>query len=419
VTLDYSPHVIKSGINFRFGRQTDDRSSVAGSGLEPTVTFSGVAGFTSFALPASGATGINATDLTRLQNAINNLLGRVGTVSQAFVSDPDNPSQFAPAGTRWNFTAKYPELDFYVQDNWRIRPNLTLDLGVRWEVKLNPSSDGRPILVPNQSVTLGSAASNTLKWAPSDLFKNDFGKVLPSIGLAWDPFKSGKTSIRGNYRISSDRIATQLFAASIYQNIPGNVLGASNTTFGQGGGLFRNVGPVIAALAPSSTPEALRQPVAFGTGSINVIDPALQFPQIHSWTASFQREISKNNVVEVNYVGKHGVHLLGAYNANQVNINAKVAGQSESFLDAFNNIRANASYNSPLINLILSGDAANNGGTARFRALNTTNITQGNVGGLQWLHAGFRRLGGRKRQEFLVRRRREGQIQRYRARLDR
>jgi hypothetical protein len=380
VTLDYSPHVIKSGVNFRFGQQTDDRSSVAGIGIEPTVTFSGAAGYTGFALPAAGSTSINANDLTRLQNAVNNLLGRVGTVSQAFVSDPNNPGQFAPAATRWNYTAKYPELDFYAQDSWRLRPNLTLDLGVRWEIKLNPSSDGRPILIPNQPVTLGSAQTNTLKWTPGNLFKNDFGKVLPSIGFAWDPFKSGKTSIRANYRVSSDRIATQLFAASIYQNIPGNALGASNTTYGQGGGLFRNVGPVIAALAPSSTPDALRQPAAFSTSSINVIDPALQFPQVHSWTASFQREISKNNVLEINYIGKHGVHLLGGYNANQVNINAKVPGQGESFLDAFNNIRANPSYNSPLINLIFSGNAANNGGTARFRASNTSNISLGNVG---------------------------------------
>ncbi|MBO0857368.1 MAG: hypothetical protein J2P21_02750 [Chloracidobacterium sp.] len=323
---------------------------------------------------------INAVDLTRLQNTINDLLGRVGTVSQAFVSDPNNPGQFAPAGTRWLYTANYPELDFYAQDNWRLRPNLTLDLGVRWEIKLNPSSDGRPIMIPNQPLTLGSDPTNTLKWTPGDLFKNDFRKVLPSIGFAWDPFKSGRTSIRANYRISSDRIATQLFAGSIFLSTPGNALGATNTTYGQGGGLFRNVGPVIAALTPSSTPDALRQPVAFSTGSINVVDPSLQFPQVHSWTASFQREISKNNVLEINYIGKHAVHLLGGYNANQVNVNAKVPGQGESFLDAFNNIRANPSYNSPLINLIFSGNAANNGGTARFRATNTTNIPLGNVG---------------------------------------
>lgn len=379
VTLDYSPHVFKSGFNFRFGKQTDDRSSVAGVGIEPTVTLDSAAGFAGFALPATGATGINTNDLPRLQRAINNLLGRVGTVSQAFVSDPNNSGQFAPAGTRWIFTAKYPELDFYAQDNWRVRPNLTLDLGVRWEIKLNPSSDGRPILVPNQPFTLGSAPSNTLGWTAGDLFKNDFRKILPSIGFAWDPFKSGKTSIRANYRISSDRIATQLFAASLYQNIPGNALSASNTTFGQGGGLFRNVAPVIAALTPSSTPDALRRPAAFSVNSINVVDPALEFPQVHSWTASFQREISKNNVLEVNYVGKHAVHLLGAYNANQVNVNARVPGQSESFLDAFNNIRANSTYDSRLINLIFSGNAANSAGTARFRALDAAALSQGNV----------------------------------------
>ena len=50
-----------------------------------------------------------------------------------------------------------------------------------------------------------------------------------------------------------------------------------------------------------------------------------------------------------------------------------------NFLEAFNKVRASSSYNSPLINLIMSGNAANNGGTARFRALNTTNITQGSV----------------------------------------
>jgi hypothetical protein len=123
----------------------------------------------------------------------------------------------------------------------------------------------------------------------------------------------------------------------------------------------------------------LRQPPAFGTGSVGVIDPDLQFPQVHEWSLSFQREIG-NNVVEVNYIGKHAVHLLGGYNVNQVNIFASVPGVGESnFLEAFNKIRASSSYNSPLINFIMSGSANNNGGTARFRALNTTNITQGSV----------------------------------------
>jgi hypothetical protein len=379
-TLVRGGHTLKSGINFRFNRHRDDRSNVAGSAIEPVVTLSGTAGFAGFGLPVvAGNTSINNNDLVRLQNTIVDQLGRVGNVSRAFVLDPSKTSTFAPAGTRWLSEADYTELDFYFQDNWRLRSNLVLDLGVRWEAKLTPALNGRPILVPNQPVKLGAPPSNTLKWVEGDLFDSDFSKILPSVGFAWDPFGSGKTSIRGNYRIASDRIATFLFGSSIFQSTPGNNTATTNSNFGAAGGLFRNVGPVIGALAPTSTPDALRQPASFSTSSTSVIDPDLQFPQVHEWSLSVQREIGKN-VLEANYIGKHAVHLLGGYNVNQVNIFASVAGVSEAnFLDAFNKIRANPAYNSPLINLIMSGNAANNGGTARFRALNTASITQGSV----------------------------------------
>ena len=378
-TLVRGGHTLKGGINFRFNRHRDDRSNVAGSAIEPVVTLNGNAGFAGFNLPLAGSTSINNNDLVRLQNTIVDQLGRVGNVSRAFVLDPSNTSAFAPAGTRWLSEADYTELDFYFQDNWRLRSNLVLDLGVRWEAKLTPALNGRPILVPDQPVKLGAAPSNTLKWVEGDLFDSDFSKILPSVGFAWDPFESGKTSIRGNYRIASDRIATFLFGSSIFQSTPGNNTATTNSNFGASGGLFRNIGPVIAGLAPASTPAALRQPAQFSTSSTSVIDPDLQFPQVHEWSLSVQREIGKN-VLEANYIGKHAVHLLGGYNVNQVNIFASVAGVSEAnFLDAFNKIRANPAYNSPLINLIMSGNAANNGGTARFRSLNTTNITQGSV----------------------------------------
>lgn len=388
LTYLHGSHTFKGGFNLRVSRHKDDRSNVAGSAIEPVVSLNGsVGGVAGFGLPASGNTGINSTDLTRLQNTIADLLGRVGTVSQAFVLDPANPTAFAPAGTRWINEAVYHEFDFYFQDNWRFKSNLVFDLGLRWEVKLHPNVDARPILVPNQLVKLGAAPTNTIKWVEGDLFKNDYGKFLPSLGFAWDPFKSGKTSIRGNYRIASDRIATFLFGSSIFQSTPGNNTGPSNSAFGQGGGLVRNLAPVIAALVPTATPAALRQPPVFGTGSTSVIDPDLQFPQIHEWSLSFQREW-KRNVIEVNYIGKHGVHLLGGYNANQVNVFATIPGVNQSFLDAFNlirdDIRVNGpntiTYNSPLMNLLFTGNAANNAGTATFRAAATTNtISLGNV----------------------------------------
>jgi hypothetical protein len=387
ITSVRGSHTLKGGINFRFNRQNDDRSSVAGSAIEPIVTFGGTGGvfFSGFGLPSSGASSINSNDLTRLQNTIIDEIGKISSVSRAFVSDG---SAFAPAGTRWLNQVTYPELDFYFQDNWRFRSNLVFDLGVRWEAKLSPNVGGsRPSLIPNQPVKLGATPSNTLKWVEGDVYQNDLKKVLPSVGFAWDPFKSGKTSIRGNYRMASDRIATFLFGSSIYQSTPGNNTAVTNSAFGQAGGLYRNIGPVITNLTPSSTPSGLQQPPPFSTNSLSVIDPDLQFPQIHEWSISFQREI-KNNVIEVNYIGKHGVHLQGAYNVNQVNIFATVPGAGQNFLEAFNLIRADIAangantitYNSPLMNLLFTGNAANNAGTATFRSVATTNsISQGNV----------------------------------------
>lgn len=388
VTFDLSPHIIKAGTNMRFGRQIDDRSSVANTNVEPIVGFArddaNDPAFAPFCLPGSACnpSAINLpsstntdSDLNRLKSAIKDQLGWIRSYSQAFVSDQTNPGQFAPAGTRWNYSANYPELDFYVQDNWRFRPNLTFDIGLRWEAKLHPTSNDRPILQPNQPFVLGAAPSNTLRWTEGTLFDNDYSKFLPSIGFAYDPFKDGKTSIRANYRIASDRFGTQLFASAIFQNAPGNTFQGVPPAPYDNVVLLRNG---LENLAPTSSPDVLRQPAAFSSSrSINVIDPDLQFPVIHSWSVSVQREVFKDNVIEINYIGKKGTHLFGGYNSNQVDIFASRNGQT--FLDAFNQVRGNPTYSSPLINALYTGDPNNAAGTARFRATNTSAIASGNV----------------------------------------
>jgi hypothetical protein len=377
VTFDLSPHLIKTGINFRFGKQFDDRSSVFGTNVEPVITFSRTinSNFSTFGL-STAPTGLNANDFNTLRSQINDYLGRVGSYTQAFVTTPDG-SAFAPAGTRYNFTAYYPEYDFYIQDTWRFRPNLVFDIGVRYEPKLSPSSEGLPILRPDQSTTLGDAPSNTLKYVEGDLFKNDLNNFSPSVGLAWDPFKNGKTSIRANYRLAYDRISSFVFASSIFQSTPGNNFAfPTNNSYGEGGGLFRNIQPIVA----TGTPTQLRQAPAFGTGTLTVIDPNLEFPEIHQWFGGIQREIGFNSVLEVNYIGRRGTHLFGGYDANQVNINAKDPRFNETFLQAFNTVRAGG--DSPLINQLFLADTrrtASQTGSQFVRSQFSTNITTGSV----------------------------------------
>lgn len=379
MTMDFSPHILKAGINLRFGRGFDDRSSVAGTNIEPVVSFSRTnQSYTAFNLPSSG---INSNDLIRLQNTINDLLGRVSTYSQAFVVDENNTSAFAPAGTRWNYVAYYPELDFYFQDNWKVTPNFVLDLGVRYEVKLTPTSGtGRPVLRPNQPFVLGSPPSNSLQWEEGNLFDSDYTVILPTVGFAWDPLKDGKTSIRANYRISSDKFGTQFFGGSIFQSAPGNTLSGTDNGLSASTGLFLRNG--LPPLFPSRTPAELRQPQPFSTNAINVIDPDVQFPRIHSWTVSFQREVFKDNVVEVNYIGKKGTSLFGGYDANQVNINARL--NNTTFVEAFNQVRG-GSMSVPFFNTLFTGNANNSAGTTIFRDLDSNALTQGSVATLAFL----------------------------------
>ena len=366
VTFDFSPHVIKAGVNIRLGRQFDDRSS-AGGQIEPAVGFgAGSSDFTAWGLPTAGSTSINSSDLSNLRSLINNLIGRIGSFSQGFVVSPSDPSNWAPPGTRWNWRAYYPEYDFYVQDTWRFRPNLIFDLGLRYEVKLSPTAKDLPVLAPNQPFTIGAAPSNTLRWEEGKLFPNDLNNFGPSVGFAWDPFKKGKTSIRANYRLNYDRFPSQVFANSIYQSAPGNTFSASASGIATQNLLLRNGLP---NLFPSATPDQLRQSPAFSTSSITLVAPDTRYPEVHQWFVGIQHEIWGNNVVEVNYIGSRGTHLFGGYDSNQVNIFAKDSRCPENFLQAFNTLRASTSANSCLINLLFTGDPLNNAGTATFRGI--------------------------------------------------
>jgi hypothetical protein len=122
-------------------------------------------------------------------------------------------------------------------------------------------------------------------------------------------------------------------------------------------------------LTPTRTPNDLRQPVAFSPSGITLVDPNLQFPENHQWFAGFQRELWAKNVLEINYIGRRGTHQFGAYDANQVNIFARDPRCPENFLQAFNAVRASATANSCLINLLFTGSTTNNAGTATFRSI--------------------------------------------------
>jgi Carboxypeptidase regulatory-like domain len=359
-------HTLKFGTNIRLQYHFDDRTSVAGLLTVPTVRLgtaeNPVPG--SFGTQAPNLAGINGTDRGRLDSYLNDLLGRIGRVEQSFVAADD--SAFAPPGTRFNYTAKYPEYDFYGQDTWKVRPNLTFDYGLRWEVRLSPRSTDNIVLRPSNRVAVGEAPTNQITFSEGKLYEDSWKQFAPTVGFAWDPFGDGKTSVRGNYRLAWDRTNTFVFSSFIFQSAPGLTraitLRAGDAPFGgANNALLRNGIPQLTAA--DTTPLAFRTPPAFSVNSLTVVDPDLTYPRTHQYGFNVQRELGWNTVLEVSYVGRQGRKLFGGYDANQVDIT------NNGFLAAFRLLQDPATrasvVNDPnfLINRLLANDSRLNGRT--------------------------------------------------------
>jgi hypothetical protein len=380
VTYVHGAHIIKGGINFRYGREIDQRGSVGVLNAVPQVTFStGTTGnapdATAYKLPQ---TGINTSvDQGNLNTAVNELLGRVGQLQQGYVAQPDLNS-FKPAGSLNNMDHRWPEYDFYLQDTWHALPNLVLDFGMRVDARLAPDLHSFPGLVPNQSLNYGTPTNGSLQFVHGSFMSNRWTNFGPSVGFAWDPLKDSKTSIRGNFRIAYDRINPFSFSSSVFQGMPGLTYQVSDATSGLDQGGTQGVRAANWFVpTPTATPLSLTTPPNYGAGSLTVSDPNMQTPTVSMWSLSVQREVAKNTVLTVSYIGNHGTHLYGGYDSNQSEI------FSNGFLDAFKQVQAG--QDSPLMTKIISSDTrrkSGESGTAFIKRNYASSLTLNNVAGL-------------------------------------
>jgi hypothetical protein len=300
-------HTIKFGGEFRdvYSNNNDNFGS-RGAFSFNTNSFFGV----------DTVTGLNAgVDNRPLEDSVSGLLGLVSVQAQT--------QYFDLAGNRHptdelNFRQR--ELGLFAQDVWKIKSNLSITYGLRWEWYGVPFETNGNIanFLGDPSA---AAPAQGLEFTPvgpgtgHSLYPGYYNNFEPRVGFAWDPFKTGKTSVRGGFGVFSDRV---------YGNLIGDVRGnppfqpASNNfpLLDPAGTPLQLAGqtiPVQVAASPFVQNGTGEFPDVFSTGQncgTGQTCSGIKPPIISTWNIGIQREISSNLTVEANYVGNHGTRIL-------------------------------------------------------------------------------------------------------------
>ncbi len=222
------------------------------------------------------------------------------------------------------------QLAFYVQDDWKITPKLTLNLGLRWDANIGnlPAQDqNRTMLILDQ---INHPLANALTDDKDKLRRRtpSWTEFQPRVGFAWDPYGDGKTVIRGGYGIFYDQIFQNLSLFSDVQSQP--------FIFQPSVNLSRPCPATQTLCEPQTYPlfnvifngntAGLPQPPAgftydnLSVGTVGRInDPDATEPYVQKWSLGFQREINRNISISSDYV-----HTLGLHEPRFLNVNPEI-----------------------------------------------------------------------------------------------
>ena len=244
---------------------------------------------------------------------------------------------------------RYKNLEFYFGDTWKAKPNLTLELGARYSLLYEPTdkrnlisgfspaayNPARPATDPCNGLVVPKGtnpcagipgASTPVEFSNRSLRKNNYKNFAPRLGIAWDVFSDGKTAIRGGFGTFYLRERTSPYFAALTTNSPFAISNGGQRTLD---------GTVYAGLGAASAGSP-----RFG------LSPEAATPYSLQFNVSVGRQLWKETVLEVGYVGNRARKQLTHNDVNQVKqVNQKAAAFAAD-ANAVNALRPYSNYGS-------------------------------------------------------------------------
>jgi outer membrane receptor protein involved in Fe transport len=194
---------------------------------------------------------------------------------------------------------KTTDLNYFLQDDWRVTPRFTLNLGLRYEYQLNPDP-----------INVNPALPQTNNKVDD---RNNFG---PRIGFAFDVTGDGKNSLRGGWGLYYGRVINSTVYNTLVNTGVGIDVGQRQFTTANNNLPTACSGisadncaflPIYPNLLSGSTPPP---------GAVQYFQDDFQLPQIHQWDFIYEREIARNTVVSASYLGSFGNSLPNFVDTN-------------------------------------------------------------------------------------------------------
>jgi hypothetical protein len=214
---------------------------------------------------------------------------------------------------------------YYLQDDWKLTPRFTLNLGVRYDVMVNFFSINRPILSKfnlgsgstwNAEVANGKAAlANT-----SHVLNHNIGGFTPRVGFSWDLFGNGRTALRGGFGMFEDQPPYLHITDSTAGDLPNYFTPIDDVTTGQPtptpflctpAGAWNMSCPVLdtSNITLNSSGGAVINGAVY-RASMGGYNPNFKMQQVEAWSLSVQQQLRNDLIMELNYSGTEAHHLL-------------------------------------------------------------------------------------------------------------